>query len=105
MSQFPTSSSRPPKSLFLVLPLLFFYFAFSSVRIVNTSVITGVNCRYAILPITANWLVTDFAADCVNSPGSEQRVFVFMTHLQIIPEELKVVQCVLFFHHYCGSLC
>lgn len=104
LSQFPAAASL--WSLLLSCsPSALFYFAFTPVRIVNTSVITGVNCRYAILLITANWLVSDFALDCMNSPGSEQLVFVFMNHVYIIPEELKVVQCVLFLCCYCGSLC
>lgn len=81
---------QPPSEvfLFLVFLLLFFFFAFTPVRIVNTSVITGVNCRYAILLITANWLVSDFSLDCINFPGSEQLFFLFMNHVHIIPEEL-----------------
>lgn len=47
-------------------PSAFFFLALSPVRIVNTSVITGVNCRYAILLITANWLVSDFSLDSMN---------------------------------------
>lgn len=104
LSQFPRAASLWNLSLSCS-PSALFYFAFTPIPIVNTSVITGVNCRYAILLITANWLVSDFALDCMNSPGSEQLVFVFMNHVCVIPEELKVVQCMLFFNHYCGSLC
>lgn len=104
LSQFPRAASLWSLSL-SCFPSALFYFAFTPIPIVNTSVITGVNCRYAILLITANWLVSDFALDCMNSPGSEQLVFVFMNHVCIIPEELKVVQRMLFFNHYCGSLC
>lgn len=80
---------QPPSEVFLFLVfLLLFFFAFTPVRIVNTSVITGVNCRYALLLITANWLVSDFSLDCMNFPGSEQLFFLFMNHVHIIPEEL-----------------
>lgn len=96
LSQFPTAAALWSLSLSCS-PSALFYFAFHPIRIVNTSVITGVNCRYAILLITANWLVSDFALDWMNSPGSEQLVFVFIKHMYIIPEELKVVQCTLLF--------
>lgn len=86
LSLFPTAASF--WSLCFSFSFCSFFFAFTPVRIVNTSVITGVNCRYAILLITANWLVSDFSLDCMNFPGSEQLFFLFMNHVHIIPEEL-----------------